>query len=142
MLYDRIKILFIILLTVSACGLLHAQQVDSTIVGDSLLTVVPPEFVIDSITGDTIPIPQAAGSDIKAHENEPLSLVRAVRSWFAENGVFGLASHNRIWDAYNEFLLRLSEEAKKLGYDDGDYSHLCTAEYIYLVTRLSPPTKA
>jgi len=83
-----------------------------------------------------------AGNDIKAHENEPLTLVHAIRSWFAENGVFGLASHNRIWDAYNEFLLKLSEEAKKLGYDDGDYSHLSIAEYIYLATRLSPPTKA
>jgi hypothetical protein len=68
-------------------------------------------------------------------------LVRAVRTWFAENGVVGLASHNRIWDAYNEFLLKLTEEARKLGYDDGDYSELPIAEYIYLITRLSPPTK-
>ena len=83
-----------------------------------------------------------AGNDIKAHENEPLLLVRAVRTWFAENGVFGLASHNRIWDAYNEFLFKLSEEAKRLGYKDGDYSDLPITEYIYLITRLSPPTKA
>lgn len=83
-----------------------------------------------------------AGNDIKAHKNEPIALVRAVRTWFAENGVFGLASHNRIWDAYNEFLLELSEEAKKLGYSDGDYSALPITEYIYLITRLSPPTKA
>ena len=46
----------------------------------------------------------------------------------------GLASHNRIWDAYNEFLLKLSEEAKKLGYHDGDYSQLSITEYIYLAT--------
>ena len=83
-----------------------------------------------------------AGNDIKAHDNEPLLLVRAVRTWFAENGVFGLASHNRIWDVYNEFLFKLSEEAKRLGYEDGDYSDLPITEYIYLITRLSPPTKA
>lgn len=87
-------------------------------------------------------ISDIAGNDIKSHGNEPLSLMRAVRAWFAENGVFGLASHNRIWDAYNEFLLKLTEEAKKLGYDDGDYSNLSITEYIYLATRLSPPTKA
>lgn len=83
-----------------------------------------------------------AGNDIKAHDNKPLVLVRAVRSWFAENGVFGLASHTRIWEAYNEFLVSLSEEAKSLGYKDGDYSDLPIAEYIYLITRLSKPTKA
>lgn len=80
-----------------------------------------------------------AGNDIKSHANNPLSLVRAVRSWFAENGVVDLASHTRIWDAYNEFLLKLSEEAKRLGYDDGDYTDLPIPEYIYLITRLSPP---
>jgi hypothetical protein len=83
-----------------------------------------------------------AGNDIKAHENEPLLLVRAVRNWFAENGVFGLASHTRIWDAYNEFLFKLSKEAERLGYKDGDYSDLPITEYIYFMTRLSPPTKA
>jgi hypothetical protein len=83
-----------------------------------------------------------AGNDIKAHGNEPLSLVRVVRSWFAENGVFGLASHTRIWEAYNEFLLKLSEEAQRLGYTGGDYSDLSIQEYIYLITRLSEPTKA
>ena len=83
-----------------------------------------------------------AGNDIKAHDNEPLLIVRAVRNWFAENSVFGLASHNRIWDAYNEFLFKLSEEAKRLGYEDGDYSDLPITEYIYLITRLSPPTMA
>jgi hypothetical protein len=80
-----------------------------------------------------------AGNDIKAHGNDPVGVVKAVRSWFSENGVFGLPSHNRIWDAYNEFLLRLTEEAKILGYAEGDYSEVPVPEYIYLITRLSPP---
>ena len=83
-----------------------------------------------------------SGNDIKAHYGDPLRLIKAVRSWFAENGVFGLASPNRIWDAYNEFLLLLTKEAQILGYKDGDYSDIPVAEYIYLVTRLSAPTKA
>ncbi len=75
--YDRIKILFIILLTVSACGLLYSQQPDSTVivdsidqsftlVNDSLGMYINPGFAFDSITGDTIPIPQPEGSDIEA----------------------------------------------------------------------------
>lgn len=82
-----------------------------------------------------------SGSDIKAHDGDPIRLVKAVRNWFAENGVYGLASPNKIWDAYNEFLVRLSKEAELLGYSKGDYSEIPIAEYIYLVTRLSPPTK-
>ena len=83
-----------------------------------------------------------SGNDIKAHDGDPIRLVKAVRSWFAENGVFGLASPNKLWDAYNEFLRLLSKEAEILGYAKGDYSEIPIAEYIYLVTRLSPPTKA
>ncbi len=90
--YDRIKIFFIILLTVSACGILYAQQPDSLdavdiqVLPDSLFMRVdslgledstalrsdsvrfgePPRFTIDSITGDTIPIPEPGGSDISA----------------------------------------------------------------------------
>lgn len=83
-----------------------------------------------------------SGNDIKAHDGDPFRLVKAVRSWFAENGVFGLPSPNKIWDAYNEFLLLLTKEAEILGYTGGDYSEISIAEYIYLITRLSPPTKA
>ena len=86
--YDRIKILFIILLTVSGCGILHAQQPDSTVsvdssdqslttyfdslrtdltpAFDSLSTDLTPAFVIDSITGDTTFLPEQPGSDIDA----------------------------------------------------------------------------
>lgn len=81
-----------------------------------------------------------SGSDIKAYGGDPIRLVKVVRSWFAENGVFGLASPNRIWDAYNEFLLRFIQEVKTMGYKDGDYSEIPITEYIYLITRLSPPT--
>lgn len=78
-----------------------------------------------------------AGNDIKAHDNDPIKLIKAIRSWFAENGVNGLPSHNRIWDAYNVFLLRLGDHAKHLGYKNEDYSEMPTTEYIYLVNRFS-----
>ena len=83
-----------------------------------------------------------SGRDIKAHDNDRIRLVAAVRNWFAENGIHGLASPNKIWDAYNEFLPKLTKEAEGLGYSKGDYSEIPIAEYIYLVSRLSPPTKA
>lgn len=60
-----------------------------------------------------------SGSDIKAHDGDPIRLVAAVRNWFAENDVRDLASPNKIWDAYNEFLVRLSNEATILGYPKG-----------------------
>jgi len=39
---------------------------DSSVVGDSLLFDSLPGFTIDSITGDTIPIPESGGSDINS----------------------------------------------------------------------------
>lgn len=82
MLYDRIKIVFIILLTVSACRLLHAQQpdtldvVNSQEIIDSMIVAVdttsgplPDGFLIDSITGDTIIAPEPVSSDISAEVN-------------------------------------------------------------------------
>lgn len=83
-----------------------------------------------------------SGNDIKAHDGDPIRLVKAVRNWFAENEVYDLPSPNKIWDAYNEFLLLLTKEAEILGYEDGDYSEIPIPEYIYLVTRLSQPMKA
>ena len=75
--YERFKILFIILLTVSSCGILYSQQPDSTVVvdsidqsvslvKDSLLMEILPGFTIDSITGDTIFVPQPVDSGIEA----------------------------------------------------------------------------
>ena len=83
-----------------------------------------------------------SGNDIKAHDGDRFRLIKAVRNWFAENGVFGLASPNKIWHAYNEFLVMVTREAEILGFAKGDYTGIPIAEYIYLVTRLSPPTKA
>jgi lipopolysaccharide assembly outer membrane protein LptD (OstA) len=69
---DRLKILFIILLTASACWLLHAQQPDSLSVpqletlADSLMNPEVGAAATDSIAGDTIPVSQSAGSEIKS----------------------------------------------------------------------------
>jgi hypothetical protein len=76
-----------------------------------------------------------SGNDIKAHDGDPFQLVKAVRDWFADNGVFGLSSPYKIWDAYNVFLLKLTEEAEGMGYPKGDYSGITIAEYIYSITR-------
>lgn len=66
---DRIKILFIILLTVSSCGLLQAQQTDTIDVvdfqapGDSLLMVMDSlENEINS--SDSIPVRTTSGNEI------------------------------------------------------------------------------
>jgi hypothetical protein len=49
LLYDRIKILFIILLTASGSVILHGQQPDTTVVADTIDAPVPPVFHPDSI---------------------------------------------------------------------------------------------
>lgn len=78
-----------------------------------------------------------SGNDIKAHDNDPLHLVTAVRNWFAENDVVDLASATWIWYEYNDFLLRLEEHLKARGFAKGDYPTM--KEYTYLVTLLSRP---
>ncbi len=66
---DRIKILFIILLTVSTCGILQAQQPDTLDVfdfqapGDSLL-MLPDSALADSMAMDSIPPPATSGNEI------------------------------------------------------------------------------
>ena len=62
---DRIKIIFIILLTASSCGLLLGQQADSSGV-DSVMVAGQAEILIDSIAGDTTGGPPPPGSDIKS----------------------------------------------------------------------------
>ena len=80
---EHFKIVFIILLTLSAGAILHAQEPDSvatppadtlmqaemppdTTGADTIAMGVPPGFMIDSISGDTIPVPETMGSDIRA----------------------------------------------------------------------------
>jgi len=79
LLYDRFKILFIILLTVPVCTLLYSQQLDTLAMGDTLRQETP-QFVLsdslfagpdslqatDSLLADTIAVDQAMGSDIEA----------------------------------------------------------------------------
>ena len=72
MLYDRLKILFIILLTVPLYGILYAQQLDTIAMADSVRQDIPqfvvPDslFVADSLLTDSTATSQAVGSDIQA----------------------------------------------------------------------------
>ncbi len=83
-----------------------------------------------------------SGNDIKSHNGDPLKMVKALRNWFAENGVYHLASPTRVWDSYNDFLARLSDEIQILGYGEDDLNEIPISEYIYLITRLSEPVNA
>jgi lipopolysaccharide assembly outer membrane protein LptD (OstA) len=72
LLYDRIKILFIILLTVPAYSLLYSQQPDTIAIADSVRQELP-QFVLpdslllaDSVLTDTTAATQATGNDIEA----------------------------------------------------------------------------
>ncbi len=72
MLYVRYKIFFIFLLTVLTSSLLHAQQQDSVVVGDSLDVELLYEalsdsiMMADSLAADTLLASQSEGGDIAA----------------------------------------------------------------------------
>jgi hypothetical protein len=79
LLYDRLKILFIILLTVPVCSLLYAQQLDTLAMEDTLRQEIPPFVLSDSVfsgpdslqaadtlLADTTAVDQVMGSDIEA----------------------------------------------------------------------------
>ncbi len=72
MLYDRYKIVFIILLTLLTCSLLHAQEPDSAVMAetaglDSIYLALSDSIPLaDSLSSDSLAAQQVAGDDIAA----------------------------------------------------------------------------
>lgn len=68
-----------------------------------------------------------AGQDFKAHNGQPRTLCRVVRSWLAhESGRANIPGENAIFNAYSEFAEQLPSicEAADLDYDELIYADL------------------
>jgi hypothetical protein len=65
-------------------------------------------------------ISDLSNSDIKHHDGDPATIVRAVRNWFAENGVKGIPSASSIWYSFNDFMTDFYEKRTSEGFTDDD----------------------
>jgi len=71
-----------------------------------------------------------AGNDIKAHHDDPQTLVRHVRDWILEDTGRRILSTTRIWQRYSEFYGRFEETLKEEGYSDTDIEDISVLEFI------------
>ena len=62
-----------------------------------------------------------SGSDIKAHNDEPIKIIKAIRDWFITEELKKGPSGNYIWNNYNEFQAYLYDElVEKDGHETVD----------------------
>jgi hypothetical protein len=74
-----------------------------------------------------------SGSDIKAHNNSPEELIRAVRNWFVEVDVLHAPSGTRIWKHFNEFMADFYAQRQAEGYGDRDLDIMPIPEYVTFI---------
>ncbi|MDP2884816.1 MAG: hypothetical protein Q8P51_07340 [Ignavibacteria bacterium] len=65
-------------------------------------------------------ISDLSNSDIKHHNGDPLTVVKAVRNWFAENGVKGIPSASSIWYSFNYFMGDFYDKRTSEGFSKED----------------------
>lgn len=73
-----------------------------------------------------------AGQDIKAHNLDPETLVRALRNWLLHCGIEDIPSGTKIWDAYNEFYARLEDFFQAQDFKERDIKEMPIREFIDL----------
>lgn len=72
-----------------------------------------------------------SGVDIKAHNNEPDEIIRAVRDWFVETvGLRGLPSPTAIWYHFTDFASDFYDARAAEGFTDEDLNMMPIPEYI------------
>lgn len=74
-----------------------------------------------------------SGNDIRAHQNDPETLIRELRNWFFVSTGEPLPAGDRVWTQYNLFQTDLEISLQRLGYSDRDVQALEMAEYIKYV---------
>ena len=63
-----------------------------------------------------IAISDISNSDIKNHNGEATNLIKAVRNWFAENGLKHTPSATKIWNKYIDFMDDFYEKRMNEGF--------------------------
>lgn len=91
------------------------------------------------LEGERYEIPKAlsdlAGVDVKAHEGDPVKLVRAVRNWFVETvGERDVPSATVIWYEFGDFTTAFYDARKAEGYTDEDLNMMPVPEYIDFIS--------
>ncbi len=72
-----------------------------------------------------------SGIDIKKHDNDRLSLVRAVRDWFVETvGLKRVAATSKIWYRFTDFTSDFYHTRKAEGFSEDDLNMMPVPEYI------------
>jgi len=74
-----------------------------------------------------------SGSDIRAHNSDPETLVRNVRNWIFDNVRQGIRSGTKIWQRYNKFLSSFESSVKDEGFTKKDIDEMPVAEFIYFI---------
>lgn len=74
-------------------------------------------------------ISDISGNDIKAHDNSPETLVKAIRDWF-KSSFDNVPMYKEIWLAFNEFEFSYEEILNANGYDPKDISALTFSDII------------
>lgn len=66
-------------------------------------------------------ISDLSGSDIEPHKDDPIFAVKAIRNWLVSEELDRGASHNKVWDRYNDFQAYLYDEVvENDGHSDVD----------------------
>jgi hypothetical protein len=75
------------------------------------------------------------GQDIENHNDNPEELIRKVRNWFAAVKHQHGPSPTLIWEAYNNFLARMSEQLKKESFSKDDIESMPVSNFILLAKK-------
>lgn len=74
-----------------------------------------------------------SGSDIRAHNSDPETLIRGVRNWIFENVRKDIQSGTKIWQRYNEFLYSFEISAKSMNFTKKDIDEMPVTELIHFL---------
>lgn len=71
-----------------------------------------------------------SGNDIRAHQDDPETLVLELRNWLLVASGETLPSGAQLWKRFLYYQEKLKDSLPKLGYSEWDIEHLEMAEYI------------
>lgn len=74
-----------------------------------------------------------SGSDIRAHNSDPETLVRNVRNWIFDNVRRNIRSKTIIWRRYNKFLTSFENSVKVEGFTKKDIDEMPVTEFVYFI---------
>jgi hypothetical protein len=74
-----------------------------------------------------------AGSDIRAHDNNPKELVKQVRAWLSSQVDEDIPAGNRIWEDFTLFDAAFHAECLEAGFDEDEMADMHPKEYMKFI---------